>query len=79
MWNHIKGTIFAGIFTIVPLALTIYFLLFIFRFLDSLTAPILKYIGFHIPGVGILLTILSVYILGLIIRKCFGTEIVFLG
>ncbi len=75
MWNHIKGTIFAGIFTIVPLALTIYFLLFIFRFLDSLTAPILKYIGFHIPGVGILLTILSVYILGLIIRNVLGRRL----
>lgn len=75
MWTHIKRTIFAGIFTIVPLVLTVYILIFLFRFLDGMSAPILKVIGFHIPGLGILLTILTVYLLGLIIRNVLGRRL----
>lgn len=72
MWTHIKRTILAGIFTIVPLVLTVYILIFLFRFLDGFSAPLLKIIGFQIPGLGILLTILTVYLLGLIIRNVLG-------
>ena len=75
MWTHIKRTILAGVFTIVPLALTIYILIFLFRILDGVSAPILKVIGFHIPGLGILLTILAVYLLGLIIRNVLGRQL----
>lgn len=75
MWTHFKRTILAGIFTIVPLALTGYILVFMFRFLDSVSAPILNIIGFHIPGLGILLTILSVYLLGVIIRNVLGRRL----
>ena len=75
MWTHFKRTILAGIFTIVPLALTGFILVFIFRFLDSVSAPILNIIGFHIPGLGILLTILSVYFLGVIIRNVLGRRL----
>jgi len=75
MWSHIKRTILTGIFTIVPLVLTLYILNFLFRLLDSFSAPILKIIGFHIPGLGILLTILTVYFLGLIIRNVIGRRL----
>lgn len=75
MWAHIKRTILTGVFTIVPLALTIFILRLIFSFLDNISAPILKYIGFHIPGLGILLTFLVVYILGLIIRNVLGRQL----
>ncbi len=75
MWTHFKRTILAGIFTIVPLALTGFILVFIFRFLDSVSAPILNIIGFHIPGLGILLTILSVYLLVVIIRNVLGRRL----
>jgi len=75
MWTHFKRTILAGIFTIVPLALTGFILVFMFRFLDSVSAPILNIIGFHIPGLGILLTILSVYFLGVIIRNVLGRRL----
>ena len=75
MWTHFKRTILAGIFTIVPLALTGFILVFMFRFLDSVSAPILNIIGFHIPGLGILLTILSVYFLGVIIRNVLGKRL----
>ena len=75
MWTHIKRTILTGIFTIVPLALTIYILLFIFRSLDNISAPFLRKIGFQIPGLGILLTLLVVYILGLIIRNVLGRQL----
>ncbi|MFQ6678215.1 MAG: DUF502 domain-containing protein [Fidelibacterota bacterium] len=75
MWTHIKRTIITGILTIVPLALTVYLLLFTFRFLDNISAPFLRRIGFHIPGLGIVLTFLAVYILGLIIRNVLGRKL----
>jgi len=79
MWTHIKRTILAGVFTIVPLVLTIYILTFLFRFLDGVSAPILKIIGFHIPGLGLLLTILAVYALGLIVRNVLGRRLISWG
>ncbi|HJL73995.1 MAG TPA: DUF502 domain-containing protein [Candidatus Marinimicrobia bacterium] len=75
MWTHIKRTILAGVFTIVPLVLTLYILNFLFRLLNGFSKPILKFIGFHIPGLGILLTILVVYLLGLLIRNVLGRRL----
>ena len=79
MWTHIKRTILTGVFTIVPLVLTIYILTFLFRFLDGVSAPILRVIGFHIPGLGLLLTILAVYALGLIVRNVLGNRLISWG
>jgi len=79
IWTHIKRTILTGIFTIVPLALTIVILQFIFRSLDNISAPLLRKFGFHIPGLGILLTFLVVYILGLIIRNVLGRKLFIWG
>ncbi len=75
MWNNIKRTILTGIFAIVPLVLTLNILNFLFRILDGFSAPILKIIGFHIPGLGILLTIITVYVLGLVIRNVIGRKL----
>ena len=75
MFQQIKRHLIAGLLAIVPIALTFWILRFLFRFLDSFTAPILKNIGIEIPGLGIILTLLFIFILGLFITNVLGRTI----
>ena len=75
MFQQIKRHLIAGILAIVPIALTFWILRFLFRFLDSFTAPILKNIGIEIPGLGIILTLLFIFLLGLFITNVLGRTI----
>tara|TARA_Y100001960_G_scaffold313404_1_gene376310 strand:+ start:34 stop:639 length:606 start_codon:yes stop_codon:yes gene_type:complete len=75
MFQQIKRHLIAGLLAIVPIALTFWILRFLFRFLDSFTAPILKNIGIEIPGLGIILTLLFVFLLGLFITNVLGKTI----
>ena len=75
MFQQIKRHLIAGVLAIVPIALTFWILRFLFRFLDSFTAPILKNIGIEIPGLGIILTLLFIFLLGLFITNVLGRTI----
>lgn len=72
MWQSIKRRIIAGLLAIVPIAVTFWILKFLFTFLDGLAAPILKQIGVEIPGLGIMLTLVFIFILGLVITNVLG-------
>jgi len=72
MISHFRRIILTGLFTIVPVALTFYILKIIFVLLDNLTSPILKQMDIYIPGIGILLTLLLVYFLGLFVTNILG-------
>ena len=69
MFQQIKRHLIAGVLAIVPIALTFWILRFLFRFLDSFTAPVLRNIGIEIPGLGIILTLLFIFLLGLLITN----------
>ena len=75
MFQLFKRRLIAGLLAIIPIALTFWILRFLFRFLDSFTAPILKNIGIQIPGLGIILTLLFVFLLGLFITNVLGKTI----
>ena len=75
MFQLIKRRLIAGLLAIVPIALTFWILRFLFRFLDSFTAPILKNLGLEIPGLGIILTLLLIFLLGLFITNVLGRTI----
>jgi len=72
MLQSIKRRIFAGLLAIVPIAVTFWILKFLFTFLDGLAAPFLKQTGVEIPGLGIILTLLFIFLLGLIITNVLG-------
>ncbi len=72
MISHFRRIILTGLFTIAPVALTFYFLKVIFVFLDNLSSPIFKRLEIYIPGMGILLTLLLVYFLGLFVTNILG-------
>ena len=75
MFQQIKRHLIAGVLAIVPIALTFWILRFLFRILDSFTAPILRNIGIEIPGLGIILTLLFIFLLGLLITNVLGRTI----
>ena len=72
MWQSIKRRIFAGLLAIVPIAVTFWILKLLFTFFDGFAAPILKRIGIEIPGLGIILTLVIVFVLGLLVTNVLG-------
>jgi uncharacterized membrane protein len=78
--NTIRNRIFAGIIVIVPLAITFYIFKFILSFLDSFAAPLIeKILKHHIPGLGILITLIFTYLVGLLTANVAGKKIVAFG
>ena len=75
MFQLIKRTLFAGTLAIVPIALTFWILRFLFNFLDGFASPFLKNVGIEIPGLGIILTLLFIFLLGLFITNVLGKTI----
>ena len=75
MFQLIKRTLFAGTLAIVPIALTFWILRFLFDFLDGFASPFLKNVGIEIPGLGIILTLLFIFLLGLFITNVLGRTI----
>ena len=77
MISHLRRTILTGLLAIAPVALTFYILKAIFSFLDNLTSPLFKEMNIYIPGLGILLTLLLVYFLGLFITNVLGKQVLY--
>ena len=81
--NHItqkfRAKLFAGLATLLPLYLTFIVIKFLFTKLEEMSGPILKKINLDIPGLGIILTILLVYILGLLVTNFLGKIIFDIG
>ena len=75
MWSFFKRITFAGLFAIVPLALTFYIIKIIIVFLDQLTAPIMARINFEIPGFGLILTLLIIFALGIFVTNVLGRRL----
>ena len=72
MWQSIKRKIFTGLLAIVPIAVTFWILKFLFSFLDGLAAPFLERFGIAIPGLGIILTLIFIFFLGLLVSNVLG-------
>ena len=75
MWAFFKRITFAGLFAIVPLALTFYIIKIIIVFLDQLTAPIMARINLEIPGFGLILTLLIIFALGIFVTNVLGRRL----
>ena len=75
MWAFFKRITFAGIFAIVPIALTFYIIKIIIVFLNQLTAPFLERVQLEIPGLGVVLTILIIFALGIFVTNVLGRKL----
>lgn len=75
--NRFKKTVLAGLLILVPLALTVVVLRELFQLLDGIFAPLVNRVlatvlerdELHIPGLGLLLTVIVVLLLGWLSRS----------
>lgn len=85
MQLNLKNIFLTGLAVIVPVGLTLYILVFLISMMDGLLTFIpQKYhptalIGFHIPGLGIIITILLIFICGLMTKSIIGRKVVLYG
>jgi uncharacterized membrane protein len=82
---NLKNIFLTGLAVIVPVGLTLYILVFLIGMMDGLLTFIPRMyhpdtlIGFHIPGFGIIVTIMLIFICGLMTKSIVGNRIVLYG
>ena len=77
--QNFRSKLFAGVETLLPLYLTFFVIKFLFVTLEEMSDPILKRFNLDIPGLGIILTVLLIYILGFLVTNFLGRKIFNLG
>ncbi|HYH46197.1 MAG TPA: DUF502 domain-containing protein [Thermoanaerobaculia bacterium] len=82
--TRLRNLLLGGLLILAPAYLTIYVLLLLFRFMDGIFAPLidktlatfLEEPGIHIPGLGILLTLLVILFLGWLSTRVLGRQMI---
>jgi uncharacterized membrane protein len=75
--KKLMGLFIAGVLIIVPIAATLYLLVWIFQFVDSLLQPLLNLlIGRTIAGVGFVITVVVIMATGLIASSVLGNKLI---
>ncbi|MAG20688.1 MAG: DUF502 domain-containing protein [Candidatus Marinimicrobia bacterium] len=78
--KHFRGKFVAALVTIAPVVATFYVIKVLFNFFDGFASPVLDAIlPIHIPGLGFIITLLSLYLFGLLITNFLGHQFVNLG
>ncbi len=73
----LRRSFVAGFFLTVPLVVSVAALVWIFGIIDGFTAPLtLQMLGRRVPGLGILLTVLSVLAIGAVATNVIGRRLV---
>ena len=73
MGAKLRRIFLAGILTAVPVYITIVVLQVLFNFMDEILAPLVRrYAGIDIPGLGLVLLIVFLFVLGLFVTNFLG-------
>jgi uncharacterized membrane protein len=76
IFSHLKKFISRGFLAVIPLFLSYLLVRFLYLTIDKRVVDLIaKLIGFRIPGLGIILVILTLYLLGLVVSNWFGRRI----
>lgn len=76
MRQRIRNYLIAGFLVILPLGVTAFVLLALFRFLDSLLGPIFRLFGIEVPGLGLVSGILLILLTGFMASNVLGRRLV---
>ncbi len=85
MKKKMKRIFLTGLAVVIPAGLTIYVLFFIIDVMDNLLGVIPDSIhpdrlfGFHIPGLGVIVTVILIFICGLVTTSYFGNRLFHFG
>ncbi|MBU0712195.1 DUF502 domain-containing protein [bacterium] len=74
--TSVRNKLVAGTLALIPVVITYYFLRAFIGFFDRIINPMLEpYLGFHIPGLGLIISLLAIYLLGLFITNILGRSL----
>jgi uncharacterized membrane protein len=77
--SRLRNRLVVGLLVAFPLVVTVLFARFMFELLDRWFRPIAKQLfGFPVPGAGAVLSLLGLYLLGILATNVFGTRILHL-
>jgi uncharacterized membrane protein len=82
--SRLRTVLLAGLLILAPVYLTVYVLVLLFNFMDGIFAPVIDRSigaflgerGVHIPGLGLLLTLLVVLLLGWLTTTVLGRRVI---
>ncbi len=78
--HHLQNKFIAGVVIVLPIGVTVVLLGMMFNWLDGLFAPIaFRLVDRHIPGLGIISTILIIFCVGLLVTNIVGRAFVTFG
>ncbi len=73
--KHMKLYIFRGLLALIPLGLTVLIIRVIYLFIDKRVMELVdQYIGYRIPGLGLFLFLLVLYLVGMITSNVLGKK-----
>jgi uncharacterized membrane protein len=76
MRQRVRNYLIAGFLVILPVGVTVFVLLALFRFLDSLLGPLFRFFGVQIPGLGLLSGIALILAVGAMASNVIGRRVV---
>jgi len=80
VFEKLRRFFWAGLLVVVPIIVTFLVLRLLFRTVDGLLAPIVTHlVGREIPGVGLLATLVIVFLAGFFISSVFGSRLYSVG
>ncbi len=75
-YRHTKSYIFKGMLALIPIGLTVFTINILYVFIDKQIMELLdQYTGFHIPGLGLLIFIVLLYLTGVIASNVIGKRL----
>ncbi len=79
--SSLKTKFLAGIFTLIPIVLTIYVFRIFLSFFNNIVGPVLdpllvKYLGFRIPGLGLVTGLFLIFLLGVFTTNIVGRSFI---
>jgi uncharacterized membrane protein len=75
-----KNYFLSGILVVIPIVITIFVVKAIFTFLDELLLPyLMPQLGYWVPGIGIIITFVGIYFIGILVTNFIGRKFVSLG
>lgn len=78
--RNIRARMLAGILVMVPIGITVWILWFFFRVVDRILQPVLEAtLGYRIPGLGLILTLILLYGIGLFASWVLGRRLIHWG
>ncbi len=82
----IRNSFFAGVIVALPIAVTVWLIFKLVDFTDKMVKPLLPhqlnpdtYFSFSVPGIGIIVTVVAIWMLGVVATNFFGSRLLKFG